>query len=200
MPLGVIRSEESPEETRGLTRSGDLSRMLPIEARLLATRNKDSVGRKLFMARRAERMLLSYERAGWVDDQPSRVTDRLELRPASEMGPIIVCLDTSASMLGARGTDAKSLTLECMRGAIRQQRKCIVFAFSGPENIMEMEHDMGSESNTKLLSSTKTTPRRTPSHTPVSLPITSGLLSLMYSHRFSCSIWRSKSDTDIFPR
>lgn len=152
MPLGVIRSEESPEETRGLTRSGDLSRMLPIEARLLATRNKDSVGRKLFMARRAERMLLSYERAGWVDDQPSRVTDRLELRPASEMGPIIVCLDTSASMLGARETVAKSLTLECMRGAIRQQRKCIVFAFSGPENIMEMELDMGSESITKLLS------------------------------------------------
>ena len=162
MPLGVIRSEESPEETRGLTRSGDLSRMLPIEARLLA-RNRSSreghgsgkddgnVNRKLFMARRAERMLLSYERAGWVDDQPSRVTDRLELRPASEMGPIIVCLDTSASMLGARETVAKSLTLECMRGAIRQQRKCLVFAFSGPENVMEMELDMGSDSITKLL-------------------------------------------------
>ena len=162
MPPGVIRSEESPEETRGLTRSGDISRMLPIEARLLASSRiqeksgKDSrtskTSRRLFMAKRAERMLLSYERAGWVDDQPSKVTDRLELRPASEMGPIIVCLDTSASMLGPRETVAKSLTLECMRGAIRQQRKCIVYAFSGPENVMELELDIGPESITKLLS------------------------------------------------
>jgi uncharacterized protein with von Willebrand factor type A (vWA) domain len=104
------------------------------------------------MARRAERMLLSYERAGWVEDQPSRVTDRLELRPASEMGPIIVCLDTSASMMGPRETVAKSLTLECMRGAIRQQRKCIVYAFSGPENVMELELGMEPGSITNLLS------------------------------------------------
>lgn len=153
MPQGVIRSEESPEETRGLTRSGDLSRMLPVEARLLANsrREKNAVSRKLFMARRAERMLLSYERAGWVDDQPSRVTDRLELRPASEMGPIIVCLDTSASMLGPRETVAKSLTLECMRGAIRQQRRCLVYAFSGPGDVQELELGMGSDSITNLL-------------------------------------------------
>lgn len=153
MPLGVIRSEESPEETRGLTRSGDLSRMLPIEARLLASsrRAENAVSRRLFMARRAERMLLSYERAGWVDDQPSRVTDRLELRPASEMGPIIVCLDTSASMLGPRETVAKSLTLECMRGAIRQQRRCLVYAFSGPGDVQELELGVGPESISSLL-------------------------------------------------
>ena len=159
MPLGVIRSEESPEETRGLTRSGDISRMLPSEARLLASgwpkgdmKKGSKACRRLFLARRAERTLLSYERAGWVDDQPSRVTGRLELRPASEMGPIIVCLDTSASMLGPRETVAKSLTLECMRGAIRQQRKCLVYAFSGPENVMELELDVGPESISKLLS------------------------------------------------
>lgn len=35
-PPGVIRSALQPEETRGLTRSGDLSRMLPFEAHLLA--------------------------------------------------------------------------------------------------------------------------------------------------------------------
>lgn len=158
MPPGVLRSEESPEETRGLTRSGDISRMLPIEARLLvSSRRKERAGspstmsRKLFMAKRAERMLLSYERTGWVENEPSKVTDRLELRPASEMGPIIVCLDTSASMLGPRETVAKSLTLECMRGAIRQQRKCIVYAFSGPENVMEIELDIGADSITRLL-------------------------------------------------
>jgi len=36
--------------------------------------------------------------AGWVDDEPSRVTGRLEVRPAAELGPIIVCLDTSGRL------------------------------------------------------------------------------------------------------
>lgn len=48
------------------------------------------------------------------------------------MGPIILCLDTSGSMRGARELVAKALALECMRGAHRQQRPCYLYAFSGP--------------------------------------------------------------------
>ena len=186
-PPGVIRSEQSPEETRGLTRSGDLSRMLPMEAHLLAAgwprRVKNGSGRSnggsfggqggetllrleeedqeiegsracrlLFMARRAERQLMSYERTGWLEDEPTRVTDRLELRPAAELGPIIVCLDTSGSMHGAREVVAKALTLECMRGAHRQQRKCYVYAFSGPGDVMELELGTDPASMRRLLS------------------------------------------------
>lgn len=36
--------------------------------------------------------------AGWLDNEPSRVTGRLEVRPAAELGPIIVCLDTSGQL------------------------------------------------------------------------------------------------------
>ncbi len=64
--------------------------------------------RLLHMARRAERGLASYERTGWLDGEPARVTGRLEIRPAAELGPIIVCLDTSGSMAGARETVAKA--------------------------------------------------------------------------------------------
>lgn len=46
-------------------------------------------------------MLMSYEREGWVDDEPARLTGRLEVRPAAELGPIIVCLDTSGGWLPA---------------------------------------------------------------------------------------------------
>ena len=35
-PPGVIRSPLQPEEVRGLTRSGDLSRMLPSEMMMMA--------------------------------------------------------------------------------------------------------------------------------------------------------------------
>jgi hypothetical protein len=69
---------------------------------------------------------------GWLDDQPARVTSRHEIRPAAELGPIILCLDTSGSMRGARETVAKALALECLRGAHRQRRKCYLYAFSGP--------------------------------------------------------------------
>lgn len=68
-------------------------------------------------------------RAGWVDDEPARVTGRREVRPAAELGPIIVCLDTSGSMRGPREVVAKALVLECMRGAHAQDRKCYVYAF-----------------------------------------------------------------------
>lgn len=75
-------------------RSGELSRMLPSEMALLAhgwPRKGSADGasgsedeeyylpgaqsaRMLHRVRRAERMLLSYERTGWVDDIPARVT------------------------------------------------------------------------------------------------------------------------------
>ncbi|DBA84260.1 TPA: hypothetical protein ACH3X2_006318 [Trebouxia sp. C0005] len=143
-PPGVVRSPLQPEETRGLTRSDDLSRMLPFEAHLIAAgwprndtdadgnevvREGSRPARLLHLVRRAERNLMSYERTGWVDNEPSRVTGRLEVRPAAELGPIIVCLDTSGSMSGARETVAKAVTLECMRGAVRQKRACFLYAF-----------------------------------------------------------------------
>lgn len=76
-----MRSPLQPEETRGLTKSDDLSRMLPSEAHLLAAgwpKNRtDDQGnqivvegsrsaRLLHMVRRAERNLMSYERTGKI--------------------------------------------------------------------------------------------------------------------------------------
>eukprot|EP00775_Hariotina_reticulata_P007193 gene7193-7407_t len=185
-PPGVVRSPLQPEEVRGLTRSGELSRMLPSEMALLAhgwprklfhqpapaaavqeagtADSRDAqlieeeyylpgahAARMLHRVRRAERMLLSYERCGWLDDTPSRLTGRQEIRPAAEMGPIILCLDTSGSMRGAREVVAKALALECMRGAHRQQRPCYLYAFSGPEQVQELELSVDLKSLEKLL-------------------------------------------------
>eukprot|EP01025_Chloroclados_australasicus_P035095 TRINITY_DN3582_c1_g1_i7.p1 TRINITY_DN3582_c1_g1~~TRINITY_DN3582_c1_g1_i7.p1 ORF type:complete len:684 (-),score=104.20 TRINITY_DN3582_c1_g1_i7:184-2196(-) len=170
-PYGVIRSVSIPEEVTGLQRSGSLSRMLPSEIALLAAGwpryklqqdqhgNEEEVilkegfrpARLLFMARRAERNLMCYERTGWVDDEPARVTGRMEIRPAAEQGPIIVCLDTSGSMAGARETVAKAITLECMRGAYRQKRQCYLYAFSGQQDIQELQLGSDFKSLERLL-------------------------------------------------
>ncbi|GLI68508.1 hypothetical protein VaNZ11_012952 [Volvox africanus] len=243
-PPGVIRSPLRPEEVRGLTRSGDLSRMLPSEMALLAhgwprKSYKDKQGqlhvhadaktntpvassagggaaaampssigstpatasasgggtamvmssadgtsaslrhephipvdvsvssgefdleeyylpgshaaRALHRVRRAERMLLSYDRTGWLDDEPACVTSRMEIRPAAELGPIILCLDTSGSMRGARETVAKALALECLRGAHRQRRACYLYAFSGPNEVQELQLSVDLDSLDSLL-------------------------------------------------
>lgn len=96
-------------------------------------------------------MLMSYDRTGWLDDQPSKLTDRTEIRPAAELGPIILCLDTSGSMSGARETVAKALALECLRGAMRQRRACFLYAFSGPQDVQELELKVDMDSLDSLL-------------------------------------------------
>lgn len=107
--------------------------------------------RMLHRVRRAERALLSYERLGWLDGVPARPTGRFEVRPAAELGPIILCLDTSGSMRGAREVVAKALALECLRGAHRQRRRCYLYAFSGPEQVQELELGVDADSLARLL-------------------------------------------------
>lgn len=74
-----------------------------------------------------------------------------EFRPAAEQGPIIVCLDTSASMQGPREIVAKAVVLECLRGANRQQRLCYLYAFSGPQDVQELELGMDPHCMEELL-------------------------------------------------
>ena len=135
-PPGLVRSELVPEETSGVALGGDVSRMLPAEALGLASRRPAL--KRLWHSRWAERRLVSYERVGWLEED-SRVLDELEYRPAGELGPIILCLDTSGSMAGPRETVAKATALECLRAAHLQGRPCYLYAFSGPEEVQELE-------------------------------------------------------------
>ena len=57
-------------------------------------------------------------------------------------GPLIVCLDTSGSMMGERELWSKALVVECVRQAHRQKRLCYLYAFSGPGDLQELELDM----------------------------------------------------------
>ena len=147
-PVGLVRSALDPEETNGLCRSDDISRMLPSEMALIA--NGSRPARLLHFARRMERTLLSYERVGW-SEEPAVTTEGTEIRPAAECGPIILCLDTSGSMMGARETVAKAMVLECMRQAKTQQRQCYLYSFSGPGDCQELELKVTGKGVSKLL-------------------------------------------------
>ncbi len=136
-----LRIPEVPAETRGVQRSGRIARMLPSEAALL----RHPRLRLVWFARHAERALLTYE-----DDDRVREAVPVEApawrrrahpRPQRrlEMGPMILCVDTSASMHGAAEDVAKATVLEAMRTAAAQKRRCLAYAFSGPEEVVERE-------------------------------------------------------------
>ncbi len=125
-------------EMGGIQRSDALSRLLPSELALLGHPRLKT----LWYAKRAEKTLLTYQLRGLdveieLKEQPEEQIE--EQSTDLGYGPIIICLDTSASMHGEAEYIAKALTLEALRIAQIEQRACYVYAFSGPEQILEHE-------------------------------------------------------------
>lgn len=149
--LRETRSPLAPTETRGIERSGALSRMLPAEAVLLG----HPVLRRLWHARRAENALMTYRVEGVLTERIRTDVDGVEARqaprPKPERGPILVCLDTSGSMHGAPEIVAKAVTLEAMRVARAEKRACYLYAFSGPKDVVEHALDLSPAGITRLL-------------------------------------------------
>ena len=140
---GLLRTTLEAQETRGLCRSDDISRLLPSEAAMLARGRTVRASKLLFYAKLAEKALQTYERDGWGEfDTRIPDPDRREVRPTADRGPILLCVDTSGSMRGPREVVAKARALECMRAAKVQERGCFVFAFAGPAEVAELELGM----------------------------------------------------------
>ncbi len=137
----TVRVPDMPGETRGIHRSDRIARMLPAESMLLGHPRL----RLVWHARRAERTLLSYEDDDRLTEVRLHQSPVMQPRPGLkatkrlELGPILVCVDTSGSMQGGAEAVAKAVVLEAMRSAHAQQRPCHVFAFGGPEELVEME-------------------------------------------------------------
>jgi uncharacterized protein with von Willebrand factor type A (vWA) domain len=135
------RVPELPGETRGVSRSGRIARMLPAEAMLLAHPRL----RLVWHVRHAERALLTYDdddRLSEIVHEPARtLRPSLQPRPQPrfEMGPILVCVDTSGSMSGGAEAVAKATVLEAVRAAHAQGRACHLIAFGGEEEMLELD-------------------------------------------------------------
>jgi len=110
-------------EITGIELSGDLARMLPIEAGLVAGAVPEL--ELLAMHRLANRRALSYR----------RIT-----RSPVAMGPIVVSLDESGSMTGEKIEAAKGLCLAMASIARAQKRPFALSAFSGTPEIRVVDH------------------------------------------------------------
>jgi uncharacterized protein with von Willebrand factor type A (vWA) domain len=148
----IVQVPDYPGETLGVRRSGRVARMLPAEAMLLLHPRL----RLVWHARHAERTLLSYEDNDRMPDvkhelAPAwRPSSRRVSNKRREMGPMLVCVDTSGSMQGGAEAVAKAVVLEAVRTAHAQQRACYLFAFSGPDEIVETELAVDCESIARL--------------------------------------------------
>ena len=147
-----VRTPLVPGEMRGIERSGDISRMLPAEAAMLGHPRL----RLLWHARRAERALVTYRVEGietervWVEHEFREEIERKRPRPVR--GPILAVLDTSGSMHGLPEQVAKALVLEAVRTAHAEKRRCFLYAYSGPGQVLEHELDLSPDGVGRLLS------------------------------------------------
>jgi len=149
----TIHVPDLPGETRGIRRSDRIGRMLPAEAMLLGHPRL----RLVWHARRAERTLLTYEDDDRLEE--TRLHEARVWRPSPrpkfgkrlEMGPMLICVDTSGSMQGGAEAVAKATVLEAVRVAHAQRRACHVFAFGGPDEVVELEIAVDTEGIERLI-------------------------------------------------
>ncbi|MFP4375544.1 MAG: VWA domain-containing protein [Spirochaetales bacterium] len=114
-------------EITGVQTGDDLSSLLPSEIALLA----DAGGEDLFFSKLAKKelLVLAYERERLVTDTRERMVSALE-DVVVNRGPVIVCVDTSGSMLGLPEKVAKATTLALARRLERDRRRIEVIAFA----------------------------------------------------------------------
>lgn len=109
-----------PEQMVDVSIGGELSRLLPSELMLLA----DETGELLLAKKLAEREALQYELQGHEN---------------LEQGPVIVAVDASGSMSGARYEWAMGVTLAVLESAVRDKRRFCFFSFDySPNPVVEV--------------------------------------------------------------
>ena len=140
-------------EAGGIIRSDSLSNMLPAESLLLGHPRL----KMLWHAKRAEQLLLGYQYSGLTPDQTDQ-KHRYQLSQSAinsklvdGSGPIIICLDTSASMQGPPEETAKALTLEAIRIARTEQRDCHIYCFGSSDETIEYTLSSNTESASELI-------------------------------------------------
>ena len=128
-----------PIEPEGIRRSGELAGLLASEWAQLRRR------RRWLAARLADQSLLTLHHRQlatdptWVRRPGRAATPSAQPRPRLRTGPMIVCIDTSASMAGAAEQVARAIVLEAARVAHSTRRRCLLYAWSGPGNLARRE-------------------------------------------------------------
>jgi len=120
-------------EIERISIGNDLSHVIPSE---IATLSEPST-EMMFFKKFAEHQLQIFANKPPMTAQDKQVQEH-QTKPRLEMGPIIVSVDTSGSMTGKPEKLARSLLMQLLRLAKKQQRKCFVITFSVRAKALEL--------------------------------------------------------------
>jgi len=144
-----IPDDRAVKSVTGLCLGDDVSKMLSTDLAQLGS-NKLKM---LWHARRAEHLLLNYHYQGLLSDHVPDIEplsldyDLQSGKLVKSSGPIILCVDTSASMKGRAEFISKAIAFEMMRVAHLQKRGCYLFCFGGTDEIVQLELNLDSKQN-----------------------------------------------------
>jgi len=126
IPLGAGDSQRVPHgahsDIEGIGIGNDLSSLLPLEMAQMA----DSDLNGLFAYKFATRRLQTFS----YKSQIMHPSHKLRLHKARQKGPMVVCLDTSASMQGVPTEIAHSLVVKLLQLAMTQDRDLLLIPFA----------------------------------------------------------------------
>lgn len=131
LPL-LLSHGVSHEDIEGTTLGNDLQSVIPAEIALLA----DTETEMLFYHRFASKQLQQF--SSRPSSKKSVKTVEKEQRPRLELGPIIICVDTSGSMSGRPEVIAKSLVKQVLQMAKKQRRRCFLISYSVRTRTLEL--------------------------------------------------------------
>ena len=114
-------------ELIGVYHSDDISSMIPSDAALLA----DDTTQQLFSKKFADKKLQTFEyQAKILSWEKAEIQKTRRKEKDEKKGPIIICIDTSASMHGTPEMIAKTFCFALLKTAFRDKRKCFLISFS----------------------------------------------------------------------
>ena len=124
----------SKGEIVGVKESNDISSMLPGEAALLA----NPATRAIFIKKFAEKKLMTYDFKNDDFTTQEIIIRKKEQKQKENKGPIIMCIDVSASMQGTPERIAKTICFALTKIALREERRCFLISFSTRVETIEL--------------------------------------------------------------
>lgn len=123
----------APSDIAGISVGNDIRSMLPLEMAMMTDPDLDG----LFAYRLAERQLQTFS----YRSNLAKTARKAEVRQARQDGPMVVCLDTSGSMMGEPNRIALSMIVKLLEIAIHNNRDLLLITFAGGVTCYDLRRD-----------------------------------------------------------
>ena len=124
IPL-LLAHSKSKEEIEGIRLGDDLNNMLPTEVTWLSEHETEVY---FFQKFASKQLQLFASKPPTI--QQKKTDQEKQKKPRLQEGPMIISVDTSASMNGLPERIAKSMTMQILQTAKRKNRKCFLITYS----------------------------------------------------------------------